>query len=89
MAQRVTDGDVALDGHAGEVDGCVARGEDGQQDEEAAEGDVDLVVDIAEDEEHDGDGQLDRIVDNHVDEEDVAGVFVEHLQREEKHHVSI
>lgn len=80
MTQRLADGDVALDGHASEVDGCVSGGEDRQQDGEAAHGHIDLVENVAEDANHGGGGQLDGVIDDHVDEEDVTRIFIESLE---------
>lgn len=84
MAKGDADGDVALNGHAGQVDGRVACGEDGEEDEETTEGHVDGVQDVAQQEEGDGDGQLDAIVDHHVDEQDITRVLIEHLREEEE-----
>ena len=84
VAKGDADGDVALNGHAGQVDGRVACGEDGEEDEETTEGHVDGVQDVAQQEEGDGDGQLDAIVDHHVDEQDITRVLIEHLREEEE-----
>ena len=86
VAQRVADGDVALDGHAGQVDGRVAGGEYSHQDEEAAEGDVNGVEYVAQNKQGDGDRELDGVVDDHVDEQDIARVLVEHLVPQEGGH---
>lgn len=82
VAQRLTDGDVALDGHARQVDWGVPSGEDCHQDEDAADGHVDLVQNVAEHKESDGDGQLDGVVDHHVDEKDVPRVFIKSLEED-------
>lgn len=62
MAQRPANGDVALNGHGRQVHGRVPGGEDRQQDEDAANGHVNPVEDIAENEEHGCGGQLHRVV---------------------------
>lgn len=79
VTQRFTDSYVALYGHAGQVDWGVSGGEDCHQDEEAAERDVDLVEDVAQNKQRDGDRQLDGVIYHHVDEKDVARVFVKGL----------
>ena len=84
MVQRATHRHVALQGHAEEVERCVFGGEQSQQDDEAAQGDVDAVEGVAEQEEEDGEGQLDSVIDDHVDEEDVAGIGVEDLSPHSK-----
>lgn len=82
--QRFANGNVALYGHPGQADWGVSGGEDRHQDEQAAERDVDLVENVAEDEKCEGHSKLNAIIDHHVDEEDVTRIFIESLLEEKE-----
>lgn len=80
VAKREADGDVALQGHAGQVQRRVLGGDESQQDEDAAEGHVDLVEDVADDEEHHRQHHLDHVIDHQVKKQDVTRIGVEDLR---------
>lgn len=72
VAEREADGDIALQGHAGQVERRVLSGDHGQQEEPPADADVELVDGVADDKEDDGHVHLDQVVHHQVDEEYVA-----------------
>ena len=75
--------DVALHCHAGQIERAVEGGEDGDDQQEAAERDVDGVEGVADDVQKHTNRQLNHVVDNQVDEEDVSRVHLEDLQETE------
>jgi len=58
VAQRDADGDVALDSHGGQIDRCVEGCEDQEDQQQAAEGHIQGIHDVAEDMEEACQGQL-------------------------------
>lgn len=84
MVKREADSAVALQGHAGQVQGRVLGGDHGQQQENPAHADVDPVDGVTDDEQHDGQVHLDQVIHHQVDEEYVAWVHVEHLPKKKK-----
>lgn len=80
VAEWSVDGDVALCRHAGQAQWGVLGGEDGQQDQDAAQGGMDPVDGVAGDKQDHGHRHLNHVVDHQVDEEDVARVGVEELE---------
>ena len=80
MAKREADGDVALDRHAGQVQRAVFSGEQSHQDEGAADGDAEFVDGVADNEQGDGQRHLDHVIDDQVNEKDVARIRVEDLE---------
>lgn len=81
MAKRCVNGDVALCGHAGQVQRGVLRGEERQQDQDAAQGSMNPVDGVAGDKQDYGRCHLNHVVDHQEDEEDVARVGIEELER--------
>lgn len=80
VAEGHADGDVALDCHAGQIEGGVEGGEDGDDEQEEAEGYVDGVKGVADDVEKRWQNQLHHVIDHQVDEQDVTRVGVKDLE---------
>ena len=87
VAKREADGDVALDRHAGQVQRGVFSGDQSHQDEGAADRDAEFVDGVADNEQGDGQRHLDHVIDDQVNEKDVARIRVEDLEDERKQHV--
>ena len=79
MAKGVADGDVALHCHAGQVQRSVFSGANNKHDEDATDGDIYFVEDVADDEQDHGQRHLDHVVEHHVNKKDVPRIHVENL----------
>lgn len=85
VAERHADGDVALRRHAGQVQRRVLAGEEGDQDQDATDGNAELFDGVADDEQGNGQNQLHHIVDHHVNKKDIARIRVENLREKFRH----
>lgn len=74
------DGDVALDRHSSQVQWRVEGGEDGDDQQDEAEGYTDFIQGVADDVEKSGQGQLHHVVYHQVDEQNVTRTRIEDLQ---------
>ena len=89
MAEGDADGDVALHRHSSQVQRGVEGGGDGNDEQDEAEGDVDLVQGVPEDVEEGGQGQLHHVVYHQVDEQNVSRARVEDLWGENSRRIKV
>lgn len=84
MTQGETDGYVALHCHASQVQRGIFSGEESKQHKDAADGDIEFVDGVADDEQDGSQHHLDHVIDHQVNKEDISGILVENLERYRK-----
>ncbi len=80
MTEGDADGNVALDCHASQIEWRVEGGEDGNDQQDEAEGYVNCVKGVADDVEKSWQDQLHHVIYHQVDEQNVTRVWVEDLE---------